>query len=154
MSNTGFTNINLKHLNLKNINLKSLGITKHLLYAISIYELIIMFTLIFIIYTMPVSIHRFSKSLFGKLVIIISILSISYYNIIYGIVLAGLFIIVSEVGHLEGFCESEVEGFESNIMKNMRGEWNQKKRKARMLKDGFTNKINTKIERFVRKHEL
>jgi hypothetical protein len=103
---------------------------------------------------MPRLVHQFSSSLFGKFLILLSILSISYYNIVYGIVysivysivLAVLFVIISEIGYFEGF--------ESKIMSNMKGNWNRNKRKARMLKDGFTNKVNTTAERFARKHGL
>ena len=76
---------------------------KHLLnlYEIGLYETIIMFTLLFFTYTMPMTVHRFSSSFFGKMIIIISIVFASYHSLTYGIILTVLFIGISELGKLE-----------------------------------------------------
>ena len=117
------------------------------LYKIGSYEIIIMFTLLFIIYTMPIQVHRFSVSLFGRLIILLSVISVSYYNVIYGLILALLFIAISELGKFE-------EGYESKILGEVKGKIKRGRKKAQMIKDGFTTKIKNKAERFARKHDL
>ncbi len=146
----------------------------------------------FIIYTMCMTLRNFSHSFFGRFITLISILFLSYYNLSYGVVLAGLCIIVMEIGDIEGFTESEVEGFtdiegftesevegftesevegftesevegfteselegfQSKTFNSIKSNYRRKKRKAHMIKDGFTNKINTKVERIARKYGL
>ena len=71
------------------------------LYKIGLWEVIIMFTLLFLIYTMPIQVNRFSASLFGRIIILASIISVSYYNVMYGVTLALLFIVISELGKFE-----------------------------------------------------
>lgn len=117
------------------------------LYKIGLFEVVVMFTLLFFIYTMPIQVHRFSTSLFGRLLILVSIIFVSYYNVIYGIVLALLFIAISELGKFE-------EGYESKILANVKNNIKRNKKKAEMIKDGFTTKLKNKVETFARKHEL
>jgi len=80
----------------------------HSLYEISVLEISIMFTIIFLIYTMPISVYKFSSSFFGKVLILGSIICASYKNITYGIILAVLFMLVSEIGRMEGY--NNIEG--------------------------------------------
>ena len=116
-------------------------------YKIGIWEIIIMFTLLFFIYTMPIQVHRFSVSLFGRVLILISIIYASYCNVMYGVTLALLFIVISELGKFE-------EGYESKILSGVKNKYKRGKKKAEMIKDGFTTKIKNKVERFARKHDL
>jgi Na+-transporting methylmalonyl-CoA/oxaloacetate decarboxylase gamma subunit len=96
------------------------------LYEIGLIELSVLFSLVFLIYTMPISVYRFSKSFFGKLIILLAIFLSGYRNISHGIVLAVLFLLVSEIGRMEGFTEvegtevegTEVEGTEVEGMEN------------------------------------
>jgi len=117
------------------------------LYKISLYEVIIMFTLLFIIYTMPIQVHRFSVSLLGKLIILLSVISISYYNVVYGIVLALLFIAISELGKFE-------EGYESKILNNVKGTINSSVKKVKRKADNYKKTVEDKADTFARKHEL
>jgi len=116
-------------------------------YKIGLVEIIIMFTLLFFIYTMPIQVHRFSTSLFGRVLILLSIIYASYCNVMYGVTLALLFIVISELGKFE-------EGYESKIVSNMKNKYKRGKKKAEMIKEGLTTKLKTKAERFARKHEL
>lgn len=86
------------------------------LYEIGLIELSVLFSLVFLIYTMPISVYRFSKSFFGKLIILLAIFLSGYRNISHGIVLAVLFLLVSEIGKMEGF--TEVEGMENKDNKD------------------------------------
>jgi len=78
--------------------------------AIAMYEVGVIFSILLVTYTMPMTVYKFSSSLFGKIVIILSIIYASYYNIKYGVVLAVLFIGISELGKLEeGFDDMKTE---------------------------------------------
>ena len=77
------------------------------LYEISVLEISIMFTIIFLIYTMPISVYKFSTSFFGKVLILGSIIFASYKNITYGVILAVLFMLISEIGRLERFTNMQ-----------------------------------------------
>lgn len=46
------------------------------------------------------------------------------------------------------------ENFESSIMSNLKSNYRQKKRKAKMIKDGFTSDLNYKVKHFVRQNNL
>ena len=116
-------------------------------YKIGIVEIIIMFTLLFFIYTMPIQVHRFSTSLFGRVLILLSIIYASYYNVMYGVTLALLFIVISELGKFE-------EGYESKILAKVKNKYKTGKKKAEMIKDGFTTKVKKTVETFARKHDL
>jgi hypothetical protein len=89
-----------------NINIKSL-------YSIAAVEIGIIFSILFITYTMPMTVYKFSSSFFGKMIIIISIIYASYYKISYGVVLTALFIGISEIGKLEEGFDNLEEGFDN-----------------------------------------
>jgi hypothetical protein len=74
------------------------------LYKIGLYEIIILFIILFFTYTMPMTVYKFTNSLFGKLVSLLSIIYVAYYNIAYALVLTALFLFISEIGYLEGFA--------------------------------------------------
>jgi hypothetical protein len=228
---------------IKKININEINIYKIGLYKIGLYEVIILFILLFFTYTMPMTMYKFTSSFFGKVVALLAIISATYCNVAYGIVLAGLFMIISELGYLEGFynthvnkpdipsnkvafitehcksktaknfdlatidteypnlvfthgvcdpCEptcrynikptdeslydfdqkikpkdatyiakaeaeaepSTIENFESKILGDLKGKYNHNKRKARMLKDGFTGSIVDKAKHYARKFNL
>jgi len=46
------------------------------------------------------------------------------------------------------------ENFESTIFNNIRGKYKRNKRKAVMIKDGFTGTLNHKVKKFVRLYKL
>ena len=117
------------------------------LYKIGVWEIIIMFTLLFFIYTMPIQVHRFSVSLFGRLIILLSIISVSYYNVIYGITLTLLFIAISELGRFE-------EGYKSEIIGNIKGKYREKKRNLINSSTKIKSNLTDKAEGFARKHKL
>lgn len=78
--------------------------------AIAMYEVGVIFSILLVTYTMPMTVYKFSSSLFGKIIIILSIIYASYYNIKYGVILAVLFIGISELGKLEeGFDDMKTE---------------------------------------------
>lgn len=83
------------------------------LYKISLLEVLVLFTILFFTYTMPLTVNKFSRSFFGKLLILLSIGLVAHYKIIYGIVLAVLFIVISEIGYLESFSEKAKEGMKN-----------------------------------------
>ena len=76
------------------------------LYKIGLYEIIILFIVLFFTYTMPLTVYKFTSSFLGKFISLLSIIYACYYNIAYGLVLAVLFIGISEIGYLEGFTDS------------------------------------------------
>jgi hypothetical protein len=202
------------------------------LYKIGLYEVIILFIILFFTYTMPMTVYKFTSSFFGKVISLVSIIYASYSNLAYGVVLAILFLGISEIGYLEGFkdnvkkadvpsakeafikehCSTKKtkfnldtieedfpelvftdgvcdpcdptcryvisntaeslydfdrkikpedstysvvkEPFKSTILTNLKGEYREKKRKATMLKDGFTNKVVDKVTEYARKYKL
>jgi hypothetical protein len=73
------------------------------IYKISLIEVLVLFTILFFTYTMPLTVNKFSRSFFGKLLILLSIGFVTHYKVIYGIVLAVLFIVISEIGYMESF---------------------------------------------------
>lgn len=79
------------------------------IYKISLIEVLVLFTVLFFTYTMPLTVNKFSSSFFGKLLILLSIGLVAHYKIIYGIILAILFIVISEIGYMESF--SGIESF-------------------------------------------
>ena len=88
------------------------------IYKISVLEVLVLFTLVFFTYTMPLSVHKFSRSFVGKLLILLSIGLVAHYKIIYGIVLAVLFIVIAEIGYLESFLgQDRMEGKKTTIKK-------------------------------------
>ena len=96
---------------------------------------------------MPIQVHRFSTSLFGKLLILTSIIFVSYYNVVYGIVLAILFISISELGKFE-------EGYESKILGKIKSEYREKKRDLINGTTKIKSNVTDKAETFARKHNL
>jgi len=46
------------------------------------------------------------------------------------------------------------ENFESEIVNNLKSKYKHNKRKALMLKDGFTSNLNNKVTKLVRKYKL
>ena len=218
-----------------------LPIKKLNLYEIGLYEIIIMFIVLFFTYTMPLTVYKFTSSFLGKFISLLSIIYACYYNIAYGVVLAILFIGLSEIGYLEGFTDVErvtdvekfkdnnektvvtsakeaflktncsanktkfrldtidkdypgieftegtcdpcdptcryiitnqaetlydfdrkikpidsnyIENFESAILSDLKGKYKKNKRKAAMIKDGFTSKVVDKITHYARKYNL
>jgi len=226
---TNFVKSHIKKININEINI----------YKIGLYEVLILFILLFFTYTMPMTMYKFTSSFFGKVTALLAIISATYCNVAYGIVLAGLFMVISELGYLEGFnnnhvnkpvipsnkvafitehCKSKttknfdlatvdteypnlvfthgvcdpcdptcryiikktdeslydfdqkikpkdatyiaeaepstIENFESKILGDLKGKYNHNKRKARMLKDGFTGSIVDKAKHYARKFNL
>ena len=47
-----------------------------------------------------------------------------------------------------------LENFDSAIVNDITSSINRNKRKARMIKDGFTTKLKNKVENFASKHSL
>jgi hypothetical protein len=76
-------------------------------YKISLVEVLVLFTLLFFTYTMPLTVNKFSQSFVGKLLMLLSIGLVAHYKIIYGVVLAVLFIFISEIGYMESFSNKE-----------------------------------------------
>jgi hypothetical protein len=219
--------INIYKMNFKNINFNINDI-----YKIGLYEVIILFIILFFTYTMPMTMYKFTSSFFGKLVSLLSIMYAAYYNIAYGVVLAILYLGISEIGYLEGFkdnvkktvvpsakeafikehctdkktkfnldtietdypelvftdgvcdpcdptCRYVIsntaeslydfdhkikpkdstysnikEPFKSTILTNLKGEYKKNRRKAAMIKDGFTNKVADNVRHYARKYNL
>jgi hypothetical protein len=210
--------------NIYKMSLYKMSLYKMSLYKIGLYELIILFIVLFFTYTMPLTVYKFTSSFFGKLVSLLSVIYASYFNIAYGVILAVLFLGISEIGYLEGFtkppltskeafikencsankttfslntidkdypnlvftdgvCEPcdptcrynisstadtlyhfdekikptdeiYLENFESAILSNLKGKYKKNKRKAAMIKDGFTSKVVDKVTHFARKYNL
>ena len=46
------------------------------------------------------------------------------------------------------------ENFESSIITNLKSNYRKNKRKAKMIKDGFTSNMKYKVKHFVRKNNL
>ena len=108
------------------------------IYKISLIEVLVLFTILFLTYTMPLTVNKFSRSFFGKLLILLSIGLVAHYKIIYGIVLAVLFIVISEIGYLESF--SDVESFSNNDKKDT--DKKKAKKEGMKGKDGMEGKKN------------
>jgi hypothetical protein len=51
------------------------------------------------------TVYKFTSSFFGKVISLSSIIYAAYYKIAYGVVLAILFLGISEIGYLEGYTE-------------------------------------------------
>jgi len=79
------------------------------LYKIGLYEIIILFIVLFFTYTMPLTVYKFTSSFLGKFISLLSIIYACYYNISYGVVLAIIFLSVSEVGYRENFYTENFE---------------------------------------------
>jgi len=77
------------------------------IYKISLFEVVILFAILFFTYTMPLTVNKFSRSFFGKLLILLSVGLVAHYKIIYGLVLAVLFIVISEIGYMESFSDMD-----------------------------------------------
>ena len=100
---------NIDKINFKKINWPNI-------YKITLLEVLVLFTILFFTYTMPLTVNKFSRSFFGKLLILLSIGLVAHYKIIYGIVLAVLFIVISEIGYMESFSEKAIkEGMENKV---------------------------------------
>jgi hypothetical protein len=52
------------------------------------------------------------------------------------------------------YSYKEIEPFESSIYNNMKSKYKQTKRKALMIKDGFTGNLGHKVKKFVRIYKL
>jgi len=46
------------------------------------------------------------------------------------------------------------ENFESSIMNNLKSNYRRKKRKAKMIKDGFTSDLHYKVKHFARQNNI
>lgn len=46
------------------------------------------------------------------------------------------------------------ENFESSILNNLKSNYRRKKRKANMIKDGFTSNVNYKMKHLARKYGI
>ena len=132
------------------------------IYKIGLIEVLVLFTILFFTYTMPLTVNKFSSSFFGKLLILLSIGLVSHYKIIYGIVLAVLFIVISEIGYMESFGDMESfidkkkddkkkddkkkEGMEDKKKKN------DKKKDDKKKKEGMENKVQASKTAFIKDH--
>ena len=52
------------------------------------------------------------------------------------------------------YSHRELEPFESTIYNDMKSKYKRSKRKALMIKDGFTGSLNHKVKKFVRIYKL
>ena len=52
------------------------------------------------------------------------------------------------------FFYSHKENFESNIINDIKSKYKRSKRKAVMIKDGFTSNLNNKVTKLARKYKL
>jgi len=111
-----------------------------------LYEIFFLFIIFFFTYTMPITVHKFTTSFFGKVISLLSIIYAAYHNIAYGLVLPLLFIGISEIGNKEHF--------ESKIIGNIKGKYKQGKRKVVSITDGFTNKIKNTATHYAHKFKL
>ena len=55
---------------------------------------------------------------------------------------------------LNPYEKTDIEPFESSFLNNAKSNYRRKKRKAKMLKDGFTSNMQHKMKQFVRKNNL
>lgn len=55
---------------------------------------------------------------------------------------------------LNPYKKPEIESFESSLLNNIKSNYQRKKRKVKMLKDGFTSNVQHKVKQFVRKNNL
>jgi len=55
---------------------------------------------------------------------------------------------------LNPYKKTNIEPFESSFLNNIKSNYRRKKRKAKMLKDGFTSNVQHKVKQFVRKNNL
>ncbi len=55
---------------------------------------------------------------------------------------------------LNPYEKTDIEPFEISFLHNAKSNYRRKKRKAKMLKDGFTSNIQHKMKQFVRKNNL
>jgi hypothetical protein len=55
---------------------------------------------------------------------------------------------------LNPYKKTGIEPFESAFLNNVKSNYRRKKRKAKMLKDGFTSNVQHKMKQFVRKTNL
>lgn len=86
------------------------------LYKIGMYEIVVLFIILFFTYTMPLTMYKFTNSFFGKIVSLSAIIYCAYQNIAYGIILAVIFIGISEIGYLERFT-SEADTIKADTIK-------------------------------------
>ena len=109
---------------------------------------------------MPLTVNKFSSSFFGKLLILLSIGLVSHYKIIYGIVLAILFIVISEIGYMENF--GDIESFSANDKKtgdkNKQNAGNKNKQNAdkeknkKNSKESMENQVQASKTAFIKDH--
>ena len=55
---------------------------------------------------------------------------------------------------LNPYKKPDIEPFESTFLNNIKSNYRRKKRKVKMLKDGFTSNVQHKVKEFVRKNNL
>lgn len=55
---------------------------------------------------------------------------------------------------LNPYKAPDIEPFESSFLNKVKSNYRRKKRKAIMLKDGFTSNVQHKVKQFVRKNNL
>ena len=104
-------------------------------------EIIVLFFLItFLIYTMPDVLVGFSKSLHGKLILIILTIIMTYYNITGGILMAMLIIFLEEFNYEHNNNPIIYEGFEGETISNIGFRSNHCKSKSLVDEDG--DKVN------------
>ena len=122
------------------------------IYKISLIELLVLFTILFLIFTMPLTVNKFSSSFFGKLLILLSIGLVSHYKIIYGIVLAILFIVISEIGYIENF--GDIENFSANDKKtgNKNKQNADKEKNKKNSKESMENQVQASKTAFIKDH--
>ena len=120
------------------------------IYKITLIEVLVLFTILFFTYTMPLTVNKFSRSFFGKLLILLSIGLVSYYRIIYGIILAVLFIGISEIGYMESFSDKDKTDKDKNDKDKNDKDKNKNDKKAG--KEGMENKIQASKTAFINDH--
>jgi hypothetical protein len=112
------------------------------IYKIGLIEVLVLFTILFLTYTMPLTVNKFSRSFFGRLLILLSIGLVSHYKIIYGIVLAVLFIVISEIGYMESFSDKKKTDEKTDEHKTSK---NKKK-------EGMENQVQASKTAFINDH--
>lgn len=134
------------------------------IYKISLIEVFVLFTILFFTYTMPLTVNKFSRSFFGKLLILLSIGLVSYYRIIYGIILAVLFIGISEIGYMESFSDKDKTDKDKNDKdknkndkdKNKtdkdKNDKDKNKNDKKAGKEGMENKVQASKTAFINDH--
>ena len=70
---------------------------------------------------------------------------VNSYKVTYSII-----ILISAILLLLALLNKNNEGFKSSIIDNIKSSYRRSKRKARMIKDGFTDNVQYKVKKMIR----